>query len=496
MKAIGLIRVSTQVQELESQSKQVKEAIIRDGYDESSIILIEDKESGCKNEEDRNGLTKLKQIIETEQIDAVYCYELSRISRKSVIVYSIREYLINHKVNLICLNPYFRLLKNDGTFDENSNLAFGIFSTMAENETFIRKARMMRGKAKKTAEGKLSVGQPLYGYTLDSKHRPIPHPSESVFVKEIFDRYVNKKESSGSIARDLYLRKAFRDDSNKVLTIQNYVCVVLREKRYAGLVENSIYPPLVTRELFNSAEEIRKKSGSRFHRKSNTKTIYPLQGYLYTVDGYRLTIGVTNNRYLKMNDAAVERISLNMTAADNLARIVIKKYLERGVAEEDNERIRKELHESINVNKLKIESILTKIESILKENDYINLRIIKGRLSEEKGDALIDDNLRQMQSLEDEKQDLEYQNLKSENTLLFLANPIFTKNEENYDMSTNESLRELIVKYLDKVIVRKIKFSTYSLEFHFLDGFQCIYSFYSINRGVHFYNEKGEELVL
>ena len=44
MKAIGLIRVSTQVQQLESQSEKVKEAILRDGFEESDIILIEDKE--------------------------------------------------------------------------------------------------------------------------------------------------------------------------------------------------------------------------------------------------------------------------------------------------------------------------------------------------------------------------------------------------------------------------------------------------------------------
>ena len=95
MKAIGLIRVSTQAQQLESHSVKVKEAMIRDGYKEDEILLIEDKESGSKlSEEERSGLTKLKRIIDTEQIEAVYAYEVSRISRLSSVVISIRDYLI------------------------------------------------------------------------------------------------------------------------------------------------------------------------------------------------------------------------------------------------------------------------------------------------------------------------------------------------------------------------------------------------------------------
>lgn len=490
MKAIGLVRVSTKGQELESQSLKVKEAILRDGYDESDIILIEDKESASKlSEEERSGLNKLKSLVESEQVSSVYVYEISRLSRKETVLYSIREYLQKHKVQLVCLNPSFVMFNSDWTISDQAAFTFSIFSTLSSQETYIRTARVMRGKEKKKSEGKLSVGSPLYGYTLDSEHRPIPHPSESVFVKEIFDRYVNKLESSGSIAKDLYLRRAFRDDSNKLLTIQNYVCVVLREKRYAGLVE-SIYPPLVTKELFYQAHKLRSKSGSKFHRKSNTKIIYPLQGYLYTEDGYRLTIGITNNRYLKMNDASIQRISLRMDAADELSDIVISKYLERGILQEENEKVRAELDNTLKINKLKIDSILNKVESLLKENEFINLRIIKGRISESKGDALIDDNNRQLMALEDEKQELVYNNLKIENALITLANPLLNEDSSKEDMN----LRQKVEKYIDKIIVRKVKFSTYSLEYHFKDGYVNTYGFYSINRGVKFYDSSWNEI--
>lgn len=491
-KAIGLIRVSTKVQELESQSQKVKEAILRDGYDESDIILIEDKESGSKlSEEERSGLNRLKRTIESEQVSSVYAYEISRISRRSGVVFSIRDYLISKNINLIILNPYFRLLKEDGTLSPESNIFFGIFSSMAENETYIRTARMMRGKEKKTNQGKLSCGKPFFGYTLDSEHRPIPHPTESKIVVEIFDRYVNRRESSGIIAKDLYLRRAFRDDSLKLLTIQNYVTVVLRERRYAG---GSIYPALISEELYSKAESIRKIAGCRFTRKSRTKETYPLQGYLFTVDGYRLTIGVTNNRYLKMNDVSISRISLRMDAADELTRIVLKEYVDKGVVDYDIETKRSELSHSLSVIELKLKSIELKLTGLESENEMINTRIIKGRLSESKGDSMIDDNLKQMSSLEDTRQSLKNKSLEIENHLIVLANPLLSQEEVFDDFSSTEKLRLGVEKYIDKIIVRKVKFSTYSLEYHFKDGYVNTYGFYSINRGVKFYDSEWNEI--
>lgn len=493
-KCILLIRVSTGVQDLDQQSQAVKNEALKCGYYEDSIIPIKDIESGSKlSEEERHGLNKLKSlIIDDEDIDCVFCYELSRISRQTKIVYSIRDFLVSHKVNLICCNPYFRLLKEDGTLSDTASIVFGIFASLAEQETYIRVQRITRGKEKKTKEGKLSVGKPLFGYTIDSEHYPIPHPKEAPIVVEIFDRYVNKRESSGAIAKDLYLRKAFRDDSLKLLTIQNYISVVLREPRYCG---GSIYPALVSKELYSKAESIRKTSGCKFTRKSRTKQVYPLQGYLFTTDGYRLTIGVTNNRYLKMNDASIQRISLRMDAADNLTRIVLKRYIESGAAIEDLEAKRLELSHSLSTIDLKLKSIELKLKGLESENDMINTRIVKGRLSEKKGDEMIDSNLKQMMMLEDTRQDLKIQYLEIENQLLVLANPLLSQEETFDDFSTNEKLRLGVEKYIKKVIVEKVKFSTYRLEYHFTDSTISIYHFYSINRGVTFYDSEWKPIV-
>lgn len=488
MKAIALIRVSTQAQELESQSIKVKEAILKDGFGEDDIIFIQDHESASKlSEEERSGLNKLKHHIETEQVSSVYAYEISRISRRATVVFSIRDYLLSRGIQLVILNPYFKLLKDDGTLDESSNIFFGIFSSMSENETYIRTQRIMRGKNKKKSEGKLTCGNPIFGYTVDKEHNIIPDPINSLIVKEIFERYANL-ESSGSIGKDLWMRGAIKTSSTKMETTLTYICVILKEKRYAKIDPDSIYPSLISKELWNKVQDIHSNKPSYFIRKSKTIGCYPLQGYIFNEDGYMLSPSISNNRYLKMNGVG-ERISLNMKVADELSKIVMNKYLESGAAQVDREKEIKEINKTLINNKLKLSTIDSKIKSLQDENERINERIIKNRMSEAKGDAMIDSNVIEMNKLEDNRQELIYSNSLLNNKLDYLANPMF--NQDNVvECETNEQLKDLVIKYLKKIVVHKIGFSRYKLDYYFLDGTQKSGCFYSINHKVEYYDIK------
>ena len=495
MRAIIFSRVSTQRQTLEQQTEKLVQEAMKRGYDDSSIIIIQEKESGSKlllNE--RIGLQKLRDELDKyDDIDCIFIYELSRLSRRPADLYQIRDYLLQKHVNLISLTPYMELLDENGNFNSMASVIFGIYSSLSEQEGYLRIERVMRGKERKKAEGKLSVGKPFFGYALDQDHRPIPHHTESKAVIDIFDRYVNKRESSGAIAHELFLKNAFRDKGYKEITIQNYVCTILRDKRYAGLVE-SIYPPIITKELWLKAEAIRKVTGCKFTRKSKTKQIYPLQGYLFTIDGHQLTIGVTNNRYVKMNDAAVTRIGINMTAAHGIAKIAIKRHVEKMGNFLDVEQERKELTTKINVSREKLSNIDNKITALQEENERINSRIIKGRLSESKGDEMIDANVMQMHSLEDDRAGFDYDIAQAEQRLAILANPLLSIGDDDVDMSTDQKLREGVEKYIKKIVVQKVKFSTYKLDFYFLDSYIETYHFYSINRGIVYYDKDMNQI--
>lgn len=493
-KVIALVRVSTKAQEFESQSTAVRTAILQDGYTEEDIIQIEDKESGSKlSEEERSGLNKLKHAIESEQVSSVYVYEISRISRKEHILYNIREYLRLHQVQLVCLVPSFRMFNSDWSISDEAAFTFSIFSTLSSQETRVRTARMMRGKEKKKSEGKLSVGIVKFGYTLDKDHRPIPHPIYSKIVQEIFERYSNL-ESSGSIGYDLYLRKAIPTSSDKLITYQTYVASTLRDKRYGGLEEDSIYPPLVSKELFLKVQEIHLTKPEYFTRKSMTKEVYPLQGYIYTDDGYRLVPSISNNRYLKMrSNGTANPISLNMKAVHRLSTMILNRYISDTAIEVDRDKERLRLNEELERCKIKVNNINDRVIELEKENDSINRRLIKGRIRESLADDMIDSNVSEMRRLEDDKQELIYRISTIDNKLIYLSNPLFSSDSEKL-ISNDTELKEAVSKYLEKVTVKKIGFSKYTLTYHFKDHTTTQGSFYSTCKTLKFYDSEWNEI--
>lgn len=134
-KAIILSRVSSIQQDLTQQTEEVLKEVYKDGYSDENIIIIEDKESAIKlSEEERMGLNKIKEYINNDPtIETVYLYELSRLSRRQLVLFSIRDYLVERHIQLICLKPYFKLLDFDGTMSQTGSLMFSIFSSISES---------------------------------------------------------------------------------------------------------------------------------------------------------------------------------------------------------------------------------------------------------------------------------------------------------------------------------------------------------------------------
>jgi DNA invertase Pin-like site-specific DNA recombinase len=123
MKAILLVRVSTEAQDFTEQEREIYQMAINDGYKPEDIIAICEKESGIKlAEEDRAGLNRMKELIEAGGVDCVYCWEVSRIARRKKINFSVLEYLTEHKVQLIIKNPSITLFNRDGSINEGAEV--------------------------------------------------------------------------------------------------------------------------------------------------------------------------------------------------------------------------------------------------------------------------------------------------------------------------------------------------------------------------------------
>ena len=218
-KAVLFVRVSTEKQTLESQIEALKRTAFIDGYSDSDLIVFAKKESGVKlKESEREGLNELKSVIIENDVDCVYIFELSRLSRDPMTLYSVRDKIFkDNKVQLKCLKPTFSLLEEPERtkFDAMGSLVFSIFGCFAEQEVVEKKERFHRGKAQKAIEGKYSGGTVPYGYEIDANkdNLLVINHDEADIIHTIFDLY----EAGYSLSR---ISQELRE---RGLKYQNYV---------------------------------------------------------------------------------------------------------------------------------------------------------------------------------------------------------------------------------------------------------------------------------
>lgn len=407
MKAIALIRVSTLHQDLNQQTEAVISEVVKDGYKREDIITIEEKESAVKlDEESRLGLNRMKSAIEEDaSINSVYVFELSRLSRRPDVLYSVRDFLINRRIQLIVLKPYMRLLEDDGSVSNSASIMFAIFGALAEQEGYVRKERLARGKLQKKSQGLWAGGCLPFGYQVNPKTQAIEiNPTEAVTIRKMFEMYANDGKSTGEIAKYFNQTGELKccDGHTTVETARSQIGHMLKNPVYVGgkswnhrsnkQVEN-IYPRIVSDELFE-------KAGQRLHRvKGNTKGVkkqsshvYFCKGLLRDKEGHLLTgFSVSNAyRYSCTNfDGSRYSITVPINLTDSVVWHLVKEYRKKNVPLKEVE-LKKKVKTDLNQYLKKLGVAHKKIKSFDDQILKINERIISGRLKESVGDTMLD----------------------------------------------------------------------------------------------------------
>lgn len=380
-KCIGLIRVSTGHQDLEQQSIKVKEQAIRDGYDEKDIILIEDVESAVKlSEEERNGLNRMKELILNDSsIDCVYAYEISRISRQAKIVFSIRDFLINHHIQLIIMNPFFKMLKDDGTLSETSNIFFGIFASMSENEGYLRKARIKKARDRYVSMGRHVGGNIQFGYKTNYNHEYLVDEVNGEIVRMIFEWYVYEKMSIRRIAKELYERgvkmwtcKTDRKPSS-YLTMCTNINNILHRPEYYGAVKGK--PAIISKELYDKAQYVMHHRAIAVSRKEVPAL---LRGMLYDKNnGLLLSANFSTKNYWSKR---MKGVSISFECADK----IITNFVNANVfnkTKEQNMILISDLRKEYDITWVKENTIRDRKEEVFNSIDRLEERIIMGKIN-------------------------------------------------------------------------------------------------------------------
>lgn len=266
MKAILLVRVSTSAQEFDEQEKEIYEMAIKDGYLHDNIIPICEKESGIKlSEEERAGLNRMKELIESDNtINCVYCWEVSRIARRKKVNFSVLDYLISHRVQLVIKTPSIRLFKDNGEIDEGAEIIFTLFSQIAESEMRTKLARWKRTKDSNRRQSIYTGGWLLFGYEVDEATKKIVPNKDAELVQMIFNLYLTGNYSYNSLAKELVETGAIK---KSLANARQFIRRTLCNTSYAGLpssmngynnpkTEGNVYPAIVTMDMINRCKKI------------------------------------------------------------------------------------------------------------------------------------------------------------------------------------------------------------------------------------------------
>ena len=260
-KCILLVRVSTSRQTLDAQREELIVYASQFGYKREDMELIEDKESAIRlSEEERNGLNRLKECVETGDYDCVFVWEPSRIARKRKVLYSITDYLTERKIQLRVFKPTINLLDDKTkTPDSTASLAFALYAEMAEAEMRTKADRFARAKNDAFERGKYMGGKMTTGYTVDESGFWVIDPESAQLVKLAFQLYNTGDYSMTGLAKELKSRGYYSHIS--VTTAKNEIYCILRNPIYVGQrTSKNIYPAIIDKDTWESCAQRRKEN--------------------------------------------------------------------------------------------------------------------------------------------------------------------------------------------------------------------------------------------
>ena len=139
-KVVLYIRKSTIVQEYEHQENLLINVCKQNNWE--IIDTIRETISGTKKNEERKGITQLKNVVLQKKPQVVVCWEISRISRTSLGFHQLLSFLTENKVSLYIQNLNLHTLDDSGNENHITGLILSLMSEIAKMETLTLKTRV------------------------------------------------------------------------------------------------------------------------------------------------------------------------------------------------------------------------------------------------------------------------------------------------------------------------------------------------------------------
>ena len=156
VKVVIFSRVSTLAQDYQRQTDELLEYADKMGYSVEKVF--EEKISGAKKNEERKVLMAMMSYIQSNQIEKVLTWELSRIGRNAVQVLQVIEMLNEAKISLYIKNYNLETLNQNGTINPLSQFMVQILNSVNEMERQTIVQRLRSGYSAARSKG-IRVGR-------------------------------------------------------------------------------------------------------------------------------------------------------------------------------------------------------------------------------------------------------------------------------------------------------------------------------------------------
>jgi site-specific DNA recombinase len=313
MRVVTYARVSTEDQakhgySLPSQIEACRKYAEQQGW---SVVaeISDDGVSGAIL--DRPGLDRIRDLIQTGEIDAVIVYDLDRLSRKVV-----HQLLIEEELNKAGVT--IRYVLGDYRDDDEGRLQKQIRAAISEYERAKITERMVRGKRSKARRGLVvGAGRIPFGYRFDGNGHLVIEEQEAYVVQLVFQWYTGPEEVSiREIARRM-TALPFKTHQGNNEWRTGTVSLILGNETYTGVQyynrrkrqgPNEIVlrpqeewiavsvPAIVDRETFEAAQ--RQLAHNRKMKRKRARHKYLLRGMLTCAEcGYAYCGESKHGRY-------------------------------------------------------------------------------------------------------------------------------------------------------------------------------------------------------
>lgn len=260
-KILVFLRTSTDGQDLQDQKNEMRDYVKSMGYDEGDCVYLECTGASAIKLNDKylNMIDILKDYIKQGTIGCVAVWHINRLGRDDVLLIELKNLFIKHKIQFICKNPSLVLLNEDGTVNEGTELAFGLFATMVKQDMAEKKAKFKRAKSAMAKKGQWVGGRTLkFGYKVDENRFFVEDENDGAIVKLVYQLYSTGEYSSESLAKELNDRGIKRNDGVPINS--RFVVKLLKCNSYTGAPDEKnnmrVYPAIITKELYDKCRKI------------------------------------------------------------------------------------------------------------------------------------------------------------------------------------------------------------------------------------------------